>query len=182
MSTSNDDRLRDLIDAVAEGDKAALEKIYQQTSKQLYGAVLRVLRKREDAVRATEEAYLRIWRLAAQFDPKVHKASNWLTTIARSVALEAARKNDDLRLGMHRAPMETEGDPEEAAAGEMSPELRKLLQSLGELSADLRKMMLLAYFDGWSRDALGLEFDAPPGTVRTWLLRSLEHLRQRVPA
>lgn len=181
MSTS-DVRLRNLIDAVAEGDKSALEKIYLQTNRQLYGAILRILRKRENAVPAMEEAYLRIWRLAANFDSKIHKPMNWLVTIARSVALEAARQSDDLRLGAYRAPMETDGEPEEAAATEMSAELKQLLQALGELSADLRKMMLLAYFDGWSRDALGLEFDAPPGTVRTWLLRSLEHVRQRAPA
>jgi RNA polymerase sigma-70 factor, ECF subfamily len=47
------------------------------------------------------------------------------------------------------------------------------------MSSDARRMMLLAYYDGWSREALAIEFDAQPGTIRTWLLRSLEHIRAR---
>lgn len=175
-------RLQDLLDAVAEGDKAALEQLYAATNNQLYGAALRILRKRALATAALEEIYLRIWRSAATFKPELQSPEHWLFTIARSTAFDIARKNDDLRLGAYRAPMESESEAEDAPQPTISPELKKLLAGLGELSSDLRKMTLLAYYDGWSRDALAIEFDAPPGTIRTWLLRSLEHIRAKVPA
>ena len=70
---------------------------------------------------------------------------------------------------------------EPAAPGTISVELRTLLNCLAELSGDLRRMVLLAYYDGWSREALAVEFDAPAATIRTWLLRSLEQLRQCTP-
>ena len=41
-----------------------------------------------------------------------------------------------------------------------------------------REPILLAYFDGWSRAELAIEFDAPPGTIRTWMLRGLEQVRE----
>jgi RNA polymerase sigma-70 factor (ECF subfamily) len=42
-------------------------------------------------------------------------------------------------------------------------------------------MLLLAYFDGWSRSELAVEFDAPAPTVRTWMLRGLEQIRDCAP-
>ena len=33
-------------------------------------------------------------------------------------------------------------------------------------------MVLLAYNDGWSREALSVYFDAPVATVKAWLARS----------
>lgn len=173
-------RLQDLIDAVAEGDRSAFAQIYALTSRQVYGAALRILRKRADAVAATEEAYVRIWREAANYQPRLQAPLDWIVMTARAAAFDFARRNDDLRLAAYRRPMETEGEPEEASA-DISPTLRDLLGAFGELSADARRMTLLAYYDGWSREALGVEFDAQPGTIRTWLLRSLEHIRQRAP-
>jgi RNA polymerase sigma-70 factor (ECF subfamily) len=173
-------RLQNLIDAVAEGDRSAFAQIFAATSRQVYGAVLRILRKRADAVAATEEAYVRIWRDASTFDPKLQTALDWVMMTARAAAFDFARKNDDLRLAAYRGAMETEGEAE-AANPEISPELRKLLGAFGELSEDARRMTLLAYYDGWSREALSVEFDAQPGTIRTWLLRSLEHIRARAP-
>jgi RNA polymerase sigma-70 factor (ECF subfamily) len=173
-------RLQDLIDAVAEGDRSALAQIYTATNRQAYGAVLRILRKRDDAVAATEEAYVRIWRDATTYNPKLLSPLDWIVMTARAAAFDFARRHDDLRLATYRGAMETEGDAE-AASAEISPELRKLLGVFGELSEDKRRMMLLAYYDGWSREALSVEFDAQPGTIRTWLLRSLEHIRERAP-
>ncbi len=173
-------RLENLIDAVAEGDRSAFAKIFAATSRQVYGAVLRILRKRADAVTATEEAYVRIWRDASTFDPKLLSPLDWIVMTARAAAFDFARKHDDLRLAAYRGAMETDGEPE-AANADISSELRKLLGAFGELSEDARRMTLLAYYDGWSREALSVEFDAQPGTIRTWLLRSLEHIRGRIP-
>jgi len=174
------DRLQDLIYAVANGDAPAFERLYQLTSPHVYGTVLRILREQDAAAGAAEESYLRIWRGAALYDPSVHKPLSWLLTIARATAFDAARGKASLPLDAYRQPMpEAESDSEISAD---SPELKRLLAAFAELSGDLRRMSLLAYYDGWSREALSLEFDAPQSTIRTWLLRSLEHIRSRVPA
>jgi RNA polymerase sigma-70 factor (ECF subfamily) len=171
-------RLQNLIDAVAEGDRSAFAQIFSVTSHEVYGTALRILRKRNDAVAATEEAYVRIWRDAANYDPKLLSPIDWIVMTARAAAFDLARKNDDLRLEVYRAGMETEGEAGEPKS-DISPELRNLLGAFGEMSSDARRMMLLAYYDGWSREALAIEFDAQSGTIRTWLLRSLEHIRAR---
>ena len=39
-------------------------------------------------------------------------------------------------------------------------------------------MVLLAYYNGWSREQLSARFDTPVNTIKTWLRRSLIEVRE----
>jgi RNA polymerase sigma-70 factor (ECF subfamily) len=177
LSSPPPERLNDLLDAVAEGDRAAFERVYTLCAPRLYGVTLRVLRDPTLAEEALVRACVRIWQAAPGFDPRVSDPDRWMVALARQAALEVARGRP--QIAFNPAPeAEADEDEEEPAASEMSAELKKLLACMAELSGDFRRMLLLAYYDGWSREALALEFDAPAATIKTWLLRSLEHLRE----
>jgi RNA polymerase sigma-70 factor (ECF subfamily) len=168
-------RLNDLIDAVAEGDRAALEQLYRLTGAKLYGVTLRILRRSEPAEEALEDAFLRIWQEAGEFDPRADEPVAFLAAAARRSALGLARRRGENGLEAEMPALDAEFTPPKP-----SDELKRLLAALAGLSADLRRMLLLAYYDGWSRQALAVEFDAPAGTVATWLRRCLAEIRERV--
>ena len=171
-------RLGELLDAVAEGDRSALEHLYKVTSAKIHGVVLRILRKPELAAEALPEVYLRVWRDALNYTPALLNAESWLVMHARRTALDIARQRAELghdEMAESAAQAAEAEEPEQDAA--MSEELRHLLACLATLNADPRLMLLLAYFDGWSRAELAIEFDAPSPTVRTWMLRGLEQIR-----
>jgi RNA polymerase sigma-70 factor (ECF subfamily) len=173
-----DHRLGELLDAIAEGDRSALEHLYKATSDKLYGVVLRILRKPELAAQALPAAYLRIWRDALNFTPALLSAESWLVMHARRTALDMARDRPELgheEMAESAAQAAETEDPE--TGGDIGDELKQLLACLATLSADPRLMVLLAYFDGWSRSELAVEFDAPAPTIRTWMLRGLEQIR-----
>jgi RNA polymerase sigma-70 factor (ECF subfamily) len=177
-------RLGELLDAIAEGERTALEHLYKVTSAKLYGVVLRILRKPELAAEVLPEVYLRIWREALQYTPALLSAESWLVMHARRAALDFARQraelgHDEMAESAAQASEATEEAEQDAT---MSQELRQLLACLATLNADPRLMLLLAYFDGWSRAELAIEFDAPSPTIRTWMLRGLEQIRDCAPA
>jgi RNA polymerase sigma-70 factor (ECF subfamily) len=176
---SSTERLQDLLDAVAEGDRDALHRLYVLTAPRLYGVTLRILREPTLAEDALTRTYVRIWQAAGSFDPRIAELDRWMVALARQAALEVARGRS--ALAFEQTASERDETEEAATPGTISPELRALLGCLAELSGDLRRMVLLAYYDGWSREALAVEFDAPVATIRTWLLRSLEQLRQCAP-
>ena len=43
---------------------------------------------------------------------------------------------------------------------------------------DRQKLVLLAYYNGWSREQLAAKFEAPVNTVKTWLRRSMMDIRE----
>jgi RNA polymerase sigma-70 factor (ECF subfamily) len=169
-------RLRDFMDAIAEGDRSALQHLYKRTSDKLYGVVLRILRKPELAERALPDAYLRIWRDAPNYSPSLLSAEAWLVMHARRAAFDIARQRG---LGLEPVTPDQATEADEPDAGrEISDDLKHLLTCLATLDADPRLMLLLAYYDGWSRGELAVEFDAPSATIRTWMLRGLEQIRE----
>ena len=44
--------------------------------------------------------------------------------------------------------------------------------------ADRKQMVLLAYYNGLSRDQLAAKFEKPVNTIKTWLRRSLIEIRE----
>lgn len=170
--SSSTTRLNDLIDAVAEGDRAALEQLFRLTAAKLHGVTLRILRVPALAEEALEDAFLRVWQEAGDFDPRSGDPMVFLVAAARRAALGLARRRGDNGLEAEMPVADAESAPPRP-----SDELKHLLAVLAGLSEDLRRMLLLAYYDGWSRQALAVEFDAPAGTIATWLRRSLAQIR-----
>jgi RNA polymerase sigma-70 factor (ECF subfamily) len=49
---------------------------------------------------------------------------------------------------------------------------------MGKLDGDRQRMVLLAYYSGWTREQLAAQFDMPVNTIKTWLRRSLLEIRE----
>ncbi|MEI7776045.1 MAG: sigma factor, partial [Verrucomicrobiota bacterium] len=63
----------ELVRALADlhGDEAAFERLYAATRSKLFGVVLRILRRQDLAEEVIQEAYVKIWNSAGQFNPNL---------------------------------------------------------------------------------------------------------------
>jgi RNA polymerase sigma-70 factor, ECF subfamily len=77
---------------IAARDAAAFAALYKQTSAKLYGVVARILTRGDVAADVLQEAYVRIWEKAGDFDPLKGSALAWMATIARNRALDEVRR------------------------------------------------------------------------------------------
>lgn len=168
-----------LIAAVAKGDEAAFERLYAATRAKLYGVVLRILRRHDLADEVMQETYLKIWSSAGQFDPALSSPITWMVAIARNRAIDLVRKKTEVSIDEDPAVLEIAADsPDPLARREMTEELRRLLACMGRLDEERRRLVLFAYYDGWSREQLAAKFDKPVNTVKTWLRRALIEIRE----
>ena len=168
-----------LLAAVADGDQAAFERLYAATRAKLYGVVLRILRRADLADEVMQEAYLKIWNNARQFDPALASPITWMVTIARNRAIDLARKKRDVSVEETPGVLERAAESvDPLAARERSEELRRLLNCLGRLDPDERRLMLLAYYNGLSREQLAAKLGRPINTIKTWLRRSILAVRE----
>ena len=168
-----------LMAAVAKGDQAAFERLYAATRAKLYGVALRILRRSDLADEVIQETYLKIWHNAGSFDPKLATPITWMVAIARNRALDLIRKKGETSIEDEPAAMEAAGEePNPLARREMTEELKRLLECVGRLEPDRQKLVLLAYYNGWSREQLAAKFETPVNTVKTWLRRSMMDIRE----
>ncbi|CAM3745821.1 sigma-70 family RNA polymerase sigma factor [Paracidovorax anthurii] len=185
MSTpSTDQELMELIERVAGRDDAALKRLYDQTSSRLFGVALRVLRNREWAEDVLQEAYLTIWRVAASYRETLSPPMAWMGLIVRSRALDHLRRRTADRAQLTQefddemAQSLRDDDPTPADITQASQEAAALHQCLGRLESRQREVVSLAYMRDMSHGELAVQLSLPLGTVKTWIRRSLEKLRE----
>jgi RNA polymerase sigma-70 factor (ECF subfamily) len=168
-----------LLGAIARGEEASFERLYDATRAKLYGVLLRILGKPALAEEVMHEAYLKIWKMADQFDPATASPITWMVAIARNRAIDIVRKRGDISVDEEaEAPEPAAEAPAPLARREMTAELKRLLSCLGRLDPEKQRIVLLAYYSGWSRDQLADKLDIPVNTIKTWLRRSLLEIRE----
>ena len=168
-----------LLGAVARGDEAAFERLYGATRSKLYGVLLRILGKAALAEAVMTETYIKVWKLADQFDPATASPITWMVAMARNRAIDIVRKRGNISIDEEPEASEPAAEaPAPLARREMTAELRRLLSCLGRLDPEKQRIVLLAYYSGWSRDQLATKLDIPVNTIKTWLRRSLLEIRE----
>jgi RNA polymerase sigma-70 factor, ECF subfamily len=168
-----------LLASVAKGDEAAFERLYEATRAKLFGVVLRILRRQDLAEEVIQEAYVKIWNNAGQFNPAMASPITWMVSIARNRAIDVVRKRTETSIEEEPSAMEVASDtPDPLARREMTEELKRILECVGRLDPERQKLVLLAYYNGWSREQLSEKFDTPLNTVKTWLRRSMIDIRE----
>lgn len=176
MARHND--ISELIARVAFGDRDAFDALYARTSAKLFGVLLRLLSNRAEAEDALQEVYIKVWQRAAQYRRGVASPMSWLIAIARNHALD--------RLRARRAPAAPIGEALDVADSAPTPEKQAAQQSdvarieycLGQLPSDRAAAVRGAYLEGYSYQDLADRFGVPINTMRTWLRRSLQKLRE----
>ncbi|WP_198973054.1 RNA polymerase sigma factor [Xylophilus sp. ASV27] len=187
LTESPDQALIALMQRVATHDQdaaAALRELYEQTSSRLYGVALRVTGNREWAEDALQEAYLNIWRIAGDYRASLSPPMAWLGVIVRSRALDFLRRRNSERVDRNQ---ELDDYVQETVAGEAvdpadaastSEQALALRQCLSRLEPRQREVVSLAYLRDLSHGELAEQLKLPLGTVKTWIRRGIEQLRQ----
>jgi RNA polymerase sigma-70 factor (ECF subfamily) len=166
-----------LLAAVAKGDASAFERLYFATSAKIYGVVLRILRRHELAADVMEETYLQIWRTAGQYDPTLYGPIAWMVAIARTKAIDLARRPETAADESEPEVAETEG-PNVPPRRELTDELRRLLTCIGRLEPDRQRMLLLAYYGAFTREQLAEKLEMPVNLLKSALQRSLSEVEK----
>jgi RNA polymerase sigma-70 factor (ECF subfamily) len=167
-----------LLQACARGDHAALRQLYALSAPQLFGLALGIVRSRELAEDAVQDAFVMVWRHAHSFDPGRGAAMAWLASIVRN------RCFDLLRRRRREAPLDErliEGwedpAPNPADLTALSRDAQRLRRCLDELEESPRQSLLLAYYEGMTFEQVSIRLGAPLGTVKSWIRRSLIRLK-----
>ena len=183
MSSTDPQKLRELLAAVARKDAAAFRLLYEATSSKLFGFALRILNKRELAEEVLQESYVSIWNGAAGYQPGLAAPMTWMTTIVRNRAFDTLRRTDavveidaetfdkDVMTALESP------DPSPLEALQMGADAKALAQCFSRLEGLHRQAIALAFYHDLSHSEVAEQMKLPLGTVKTWVRRGLERLR-----
>ena len=178
------EQLAVLLQAVGKGDRAALEKLYQLTSDRLFPVAMRIMRRHDLAEDVLQDAYLTVWRRAAQYKVEGGQPLAWMSAITRNHAIDRLRR--DRR---HNAvSLDNDDGATELASALAVPEAgndhtsHALRQCVETLRPDYRQSLQLAYYYGLTHEELAAHLGSPVGTVKSWIRRALVQLKNCLEA
>jgi RNA polymerase sigma-70 factor (ECF subfamily) len=166
----------------ANGDQAALARLYDSTNRMVYGLILRIVSNTHTAEEVLLDVYLQIWRKAEAYDAGKGTVLAWLFTIARSRAIDALRSRASRESGQQdpldtaAAAVDRSPSPEENSS--ISQRRQFVQECLAELSPDQRQAIELAYFRGLSHSEIAETLKQPLGTVKTRVRLGMARLRE----
>lgn len=172
-------RAQQLLRACAAQQRNALEPLYELAAPQLFGLLLRMLRRRALAEEALQEVFLAVWRGAGQYHPERGSAFAWLTGIARNRAIDLLRHE---RLAPVLMPELPEVAAPEVPPGEAPAAGQALARCLGRLTGEQQRCLQFAYVAGRSHEEISHLTGSPLGTVKSWIRRGLLSLRECLEA
>ena len=168
-----------LLAAIARADRAAFRMLYDLAAPKLFATILRIVKNRAAAEEVLQDVFLRIWQNAGRFSQDTGPARAWMNSIARNRAIDVVRQKTF-------APVDGGGEDDTSMYERIAEDRDReadminnasLSRCLGTIEDTARDCVLLAYYEGYSREELAQRFDRPVNTIKTWLHRSLAILR-----
>lgn len=171
-----------LLERCGRSDQQAFAELYDRTCARVFGLVLRVLHDPGYAEETTQEVYLQIWRMAANFDPAKGSAVTWLMTLAHRRAVDRVRAEQAHALREVAYGTSTLGNEFDEVTEEVGRRLEQqaVRAGLATLTETQREAISLAYFGGRTyaevAEYLGVGLPTVKSRIRDGLTRLKKNL------
>jgi RNA polymerase sigma-70 factor (ECF subfamily) len=171
----------DLMRGIASRDQSALRELYDRHSGMIYALALRILRNAGEAEDVMVDVFFEAWEKFDRYDSARGSPLTYLTTLARSRAIDRlrSRASADARLKLADvddvAPIAAQGGPLDHS---LDAERRATVSAaLDQLDPQQRRAIEHAYYEGLSHSEIAEKLGKPLGTVKTWIRTGLIRLR-----
>jgi RNA polymerase sigma-70 factor (ECF subfamily) len=168
----------ELVTRAQRGDQAAFAEIASATYGRSHTIAYGILRDRELAQDAVQQAMLNAWRnLPKLRDPARFEA--WAYRLTVNACYAEARRS---KSWLPNASADGPTDPTAADAIEPIADRELLERGFRRLSVDQRAVLVLRHLVGLPLEEVARTLDIPPGTARSRLYRALQTMRSSIDA
>ena len=171
------------MELVATSDPDAFEVIMERHSDAAFALAYRMCGRHSAAEDITQESCLAMWRSGARYDRTRGSVRTWMLSIVHNRAIDALRRSgvhDRHRAGEEGVAETLEASERTDAQAIDNAASGEIRDALGELPAEQRQVIELAYFGGFTQTEIASMLDTPVGTVKSRMRLGLEKLRDHL--
>jgi RNA polymerase sigma-70 factor (ECF subfamily) len=168
---------------LGSGDPEAAAAFVDRFQRRVFGMTLSILRDRQAAEEAAQDAFARAWRHASTYDPRKGTVAAWLLMIARNVSINMLPSHrsypvdPEVLLGLQDPGPPQDRGPSQDHDSQLAPVSGPMREALMRLPAEQRRALVLAVFYGYTAREVSEQDGTPVGTVKTRIRAALMRLR-----
>jgi RNA polymerase sigma-70 factor (ECF subfamily) len=186
FAVQSEDKERQWMSRLQNGDKEALRLLYRKYERILFGLIISILKNREEAEDCLQEVFTQLWEKADQFDASRGSVYSFLVTMARNKAIDRTRsrafkdsgKEDHTISDSTFTPTSDKENPHKDL--EINERAKIVREALQKLNNKEQKVLQIAYFQGLSQSQISNKLDIPLGTVKYRMRQGMIKLRENL--
>ena len=183
---------RELAALAAKGREGAFRELLSRYERPVFSLIYRMVRDRTLAEDLAQEAFIRAFNAIGSYNTS-YKFSNWIFKIANNHTIDHLRKRKLSTVSIHGSPNATSQD--ELSQTRLVVESHdenpheylehkelggQIEEAIGQLREEYRTVILLRHVEGYAYDEIAEIMGLPLGTVKTYLHRARNELKERL--
>lgn len=161
-----------------ERNELAFNYLYENYSGALYGIVNSIVTDKEIANDVLQNVFVNIWRKIDSYDASKGRLFTWMLNIARNASIDEIRSKG-FRDSQKNQSIEDNVDIAGASIGPSIDDVG-LKKVLTKLKGELRILVDMSYFQGFTHEEISKALNIPLGTVKTRIRSALIQLRTMI--
>lgn len=166
----------ELLQGLQSHDEQAYGFLYDNYSKALFGIIYQLIPQQEVAEDILQEVFVKIWQNIKSYDATKGRLYTWMLNIARNQAIDRTRSKDFNN--SNKTTELSENVYTDKGTTEIKMDDIGLRRTLDNLPEENRKLIELAYFQGYTQEEIAKLLNIPLGTVKTRIRTTIIQLRK----
>ena len=181
---------QEIVALARAGNEAGYRELIRRYERPVFSLLYRMLRDRELAEDLAQETFIKALNAIESYRPEF-KFSSWIFKIANNAAIDHLRRRELDTLSLEGSPHAETPDAVEATALQVGAKQESPLDAvearelggqievaIAQLRPEYRSCILLRHVDGRAYEEIAEILDLPLGTVKTYIHRARNELRQ----
>lgn len=169
---------QELVALLQQRNEKVFGYLYDNYSGALYGIVNAIVTDKEIANDVLQNVFINIWKKIESYDASKGRLFTWMLNIARNAAIDEVRSKG-YRDSKKNQSLTENVDIPGAVTGPAINDVG-LKKVLTKLKGELRVLVDMSYFQGFTHEEISKALDIPLGTVKTRIRSALIQLRTMI--
>ena len=168
----------ELVHALRNHEKIAIEALYDMYSASLYGVISRIVIDTPTSEDVLQETFVKIWNSFSNYSAEKGRLFTWMVNIARNMAIVKIRSKDFKNQLKNHELENNVTFIDEQKNTVYKPELMGIKNLVETLKPEQKSILDLVYFKGYTHVEAAEELGIPLGTIKTRLRMAIQELRK----
>lgn len=164
--------------ALKAQETIAVQALYDMYSGALLGVISRIVLQSEVAEDLLQEAFIKIWNSADNYDSSKGRLFTWMMNVARNLAIDKIRSKDFRNANKNQNIENNVDFIDSQKKITFNADTLGLRDMVTALKPEFNDVLDMVYFKGYTHVEAAEELNLPLGTVKTRIRMAIMELRK----